>query len=88
MTTRMQNDAPATRADDAARAAELEQQYAHGGERGAIDQGADPAAPGDTDPVGSSGHVPQLDEIRPSALHDHTGSTGADADRRAAEEGR
>lgn len=68
---------------ETAAASDIEQRLGHGGNLRDGGQGAEAPRPRATDPVGGSGHVPQLEEINPGALDESTGSAGADADRRA-----
>lgn len=70
---------------EAGEASDIEQRVGHGGNMRDGGAGIDmpPARP--SDPIGGSGHIPRLDEIRPSSTHEISGSPGADADRRGAE---
>lgn len=68
-----------------AEASDIEQKLGHGGNMRDAGEGAEAAPATASDPVGSSGHVPRLEEINPEALNHHSASSGADADRLAAE---
>ncbi len=66
------------------KASDLEQELGPGGNLRDAGQGAKKPPVSGANPVGSSGHVPRLEEINPSALNQQSRSLGADADRDAA----
>lgn len=68
----------------AGKASDVEQAVGHGGN---LRDGAAPTdapQPDESQVAGSSGHVPQLEEVNPAAFTERSGSSGADADRNAA----
>lgn len=70
---------------EAGEASDIEHRLGHGGNMRDAGPGAEEPKPKASDVLGGSGHVPQLEEIKPEASQTHTGSAGADADRLAAE---
>lgn len=69
---------------EVAKASDIEQKIGHGGNMRDAGAGADMPPTTASDVIGSSGHIPRLEEINPAALDEHSGSSGADADRKAA----
>ena len=70
---------PASGADEAAKASDIEQLSGHGGNLRDAGPGAE--APMRRPGVGSSAHIPGREEVIGSSAADQTASPGADADR-------
>lgn len=70
---------PASDAEEAAKASDIEQMSDHGGNL--RDAGAGSEAPMRAPVVGSSAHIPGVEEVLGSDADQQTASPGADADR-------
>lgn len=72
-----------SKADEAAKASDIEQRSGHGGNLRDAGPGAEAPLPRPV--VGNSAHIPQREEVVSAAGDDQTASPGADADRAASQ---